>query len=190
MNRTIYINPYNIFIENISVNYLYDNMYISPYFHKEKKNSLDQTLNNISIESYINYSNNILDNDMLDNLNNSVSIDIKKILEIYGIHFISKNLRDDIFKLCDKIIIRQDNILLYNTNIELNDTYFSKIYNVKYKYMLNKYNNKVSLYKDNVCNNLIEDVIFHQPPAILTDDNIFYTDKNVKKISMDNIKYI
>jgi hypothetical protein len=190
MNRIIYKNPCNIYLNNISTNYFYDDIYISPYYYKEPKYSLNQSLNNISIDSYINYANNILDNEMLNNLNDCLHLDIKKIIDIYSIHFISKKLRDDIFKLCDNIIIKENNNIKYNTFINLNDKYFSKIYKHKYKYITNSYGNMISLYRDNICNNLIDEVIFNYRPNILTDDNKFYINKPLKKIELYDISYI
>lgn len=191
MNRIIYKNSYDIYLNNISTIYFYDDIYITSYYYKNPKYTLEQSLNNISIDSYINYANNILDNEMLNNLNNCLHLDIKKIIDIYSIHFISKKLRDDIFKLCDNIILKENDTVKYNTDINLDDKYFSKICKYNYKYITNSYGNKISLYRDNICNNLIDEVIFNYRPNILIDnDNKFYINKPIKKIELYDISYI
>lgn len=189
MNRSIYKDPYNIYLNNISTNYFYDDIYISPYYYKEPTCSLDQALDNITIGSYINYANNILDNEMLNNLNNCLKLDIEKILNIYSINFISKKLRDDIFKLCDNIIIKENSVIKYNTNIILNYKYFSKIYKHKYKYISTKYN-LISLYKNNTCKYLINDIDFPYRPNILDNQYDFYIDKPIDKIKIEDFEYI
>lgn len=191
MNRIIHKRPYNIYLNNITTNYFYDDIFISPYYHKDNKCSLDKSLNDISIDSYINYANNILDNEMLDKLNDCLYLDIKKVIDIYSINFISKKLRDDIFKLCDNIIIKNANNIIYNTDIELNDQYFSKIYKHKYKYINNLRDGTIiSLYKDDMCKYLIDEIIFDQYPNILSDNNIFYVNKPIKKLNFYDISYI
>jgi hypothetical protein len=191
MNKIISKYPYIIYLNNISCNYFYNNIYISDYYYKNATHTLDQALNNIELESYLQYAKDgIINIDIINNLSSCISLDLINIINVYSTSLISKNFRDDIFKLCDMIVIYKKKITIYRNYIYLNDKYFSIVRKHKYKYILCLKDIIISLYKDNICLYYIENINFITTPNILIYNNDgLYINKPLKKLTVNEFTY-
>ncbi|BAO49419.1 hypothetical protein [Alphaentomopoxvirus acuprea] len=188
-NWTFNIKNINYNIINILDIYDIPSYYISNINTYTNKDFIN-IISNFELDDLISLSKNKLTNNIIYNLNKVCNLDLYKILN-HKFYYIDEILLYDLFVPFKHISAYKNNVMHFDNNIFMNETYFSIIQPNEYGLLLiNEFLFSINKFKSFTNPHIIE--FLDIAPNIIKFDNYYYSNvsiPNSSKISTHNFEY-